>query len=59
MNKKLVDMTYEELVNEAMQTIHLGLLEDGSSGMRSAIWGYLDIAIRWREEKNEKENKNG
>jgi len=43
------DMTYEELVDHITQQAHLGLLEGGGQGLKSAIYLWVGQAIQWGE----------
>lgn len=54
---KLEDMTFQELVDEATQEIHLGLLEAGGKGLRNAVFLWLSTTAQWRDLRNHKEGK--
>ena len=52
MKKK--EMTFEELVEQAAQSIHSALLEGGGNKMKASVWLYLNQAIIWSKEKKGK-----
>jgi len=49
--KALNKMTFEELVEEATQQIHLALIKGGGKDMTSMIYIYMEKAIRWNIEQ--------
>jgi hypothetical protein len=49
-----MDKSLEDMVDEAMMRIHLGLLEGGSKGMKSAIYGSFINLLAWKEMKKKK-----
>ena len=46
----LQSLSFEELVNEATKSIHIGLIDGGGRVMKSTIHLWLTIAIKWSEE---------
>lgn len=55
MAKKLEEMKFEELAEEATRQIHLALLSEGGKGLYSAVYMWLGQAIIWkRKQKEEK-----
>jgi hypothetical protein len=47
-------LTFEELVDKAVISIHLALLTDGGKGMQSEIYKWMSKAIEWSMDKKEK-----
>lgn len=43
----MIAKTFNDLVDEATQRIHMGLLEGGGREMKSRVHVSLDQAIRW------------
>tara|TARA_R110000751_G_scaffold5643_7_gene25470 strand:+ start:204 stop:380 length:177 start_codon:yes stop_codon:yes gene_type:complete len=57
MDKSIKDMSYPELVDHAAREIHSGLLKDGGTGLRDAVWLWLGQAVVWNDEHLTKINK--
>ena len=49
MKKTIKDMSYTELVDRATHEIHSGLLKDGGTGLRDAVWLWLSQAVVWND----------
>jgi hypothetical protein len=49
MNKKLEELTFDELVELATQRIHSALLEGGGKSMKTAVHMWLQQAMLWNE----------
>ena len=47
--KEFAEMSYDELVREGMQSVHMGLLESGSKGLKSALFMFGQSVLQWRE----------
>jgi hypothetical protein len=54
--KELEDMSFRELVDEATRETHNGLLASGGAGLRSAVFAYMETAIRWNLAQEYKKN---
>lgn len=53
-NKKIEDMTFEELVKNAALEIHSALLESGGKGLKGSLHVWMGQAIYWNnlQDKN-------
>lgn len=52
--KTLKDMTFEELVEEASRSALSELLKEGGTGLRDALWIWMNTAINWDKKNREK-----
>jgi hypothetical protein len=55
MHKPLVELEFDELVDEASRQALSQLLTKGGEGLKSAMWTYMSTAIQWSKERQAKE----
>ena len=57
MTKPLEENTFEELVDAGARSALDRLLTEGGSGLKSAMWAYMNTAINWAKGKEPKQEK--
>lgn len=57
--KKLVDMTFEELVDHVSRDLHSGLLEGGGKELKARVHLWIGQAIYWQHETVGKGRESG
>lgn len=53
MEKEVKDWTFQELLDYNTMKIHLGLLEEGSKGMKNAVFMAQQLTLQWNKERTQ------